>query len=244
MSRHQPTAITPDTCLTDVNQDGKCRPRRYVRLEGGSRLFYEKRYYLKARPVPKGWSVTWCWTHRDATHVAPDLGDALDGALSLAGDVDLIPPTEEQRAFFRMGRRTLSTRLIDGQFPDYERVVPKENQICLEFIRLDLVRIVKRMKILSGDKSKLVQVACSRDKVWVSLKNASESAQDIIAVDYEGSELSIGFNVDYLLDFLLNMRDEKVQIRIRDEATQGLFTVSSEIHDLDYKHVIMPMRLA
>ncbi|MDJ0836272.1 MAG: DNA polymerase III subunit beta [Acidobacteriota bacterium] len=150
----------------------------------------------------------------------------------------------ENRIFFKVGVRVLFSRLIDGKFPDYNKAVPQSNDIVFDLKRGDLLNIVRRKAVLSSDKSKLVRLTFSPGELVVVLKNSERGESvDKLAVEYDGDLLDVGFNVDYLLDFLKNMSNDKIQIKIKDEASQGLFTVIDETHDVDYKHVIMPMRL-
>jgi DNA polymerase-3 subunit beta len=151
----------------------------------------------------------------------------------------------ENRIFFKVGVRVLFSRLIDGKFPDYNKAIPQDNDIVFELERAKLLEVVRRKVVLSSEKSKLVRLTFSPGELVVVLKNAERGESiDKIAVEYDGKVLDVGFNVDYLLDFLKNMSNDTIQIKLKDEASQGLFTVIDKTYDVDYKHVIMPMRLA
>ncbi len=150
----------------------------------------------------------------------------------------------ENRIFFKVGVRVLFSRLIDGKFPDYNKAVPQDNDIVFELDRSELLNIIRRKAVLSSDKSKLVRLTFSPGELVVVLKNSERGeSTDKLAVEYDGELLDLGFNVDYLLDFLKSMSNDKVVIKIKDVASQGLFTVVEDTYDTDYKHVIMPMRL-
>lgn len=150
----------------------------------------------------------------------------------------------ENRVFFKVGVRILFSRLIDGKFPDYNKAIPQGNDTVLELDRGVLLNIIRRKSVLASDKSKLVRLNFSPGELVVILKNAERGESvDKIAVEYEGEMLSVGFNVQYVNEFLKNMSNDKIQIKIKDEASQGLFTVTDETYEIDYKHVIMPMRI-
>ena len=137
------------------------------------------------------------------------------------------------------------SRLIDGKFPDYHKAIPVGNDKAIVIDRVKLFEIVRRKSVLSSDKSKLVRLSFSPGEMVVVLKNAERGESiDKLAIDYEMEAVDVGFNVDYLLEYLKNMSVEKIEINIKDHASQGLFQlVNEEDTGLDYKHIIMPMRL-
>ncbi len=151
----------------------------------------------------------------------------------------------ENRIFFKIGPRVLFSRLIDGKFPDYHKAIPVGNDKTIIIDRVKLFEIVRRKSVLSSDKSKLVRLSFSPGEMVVVLKNAERGESiDKLAIEYEAEAVDVGFNVDYLLEFLKNMSAEKIEIHIKDHASQGLFQlVNEEDTGLDYKHIIMPMRL-
>ncbi|CAM2067224.1 DNA polymerase III subunit beta [Sulfidibacter corallicola] len=150
----------------------------------------------------------------------------------------------ENRIFFKIGPRVLFSRLIDGKFPDYNKAIPLNNDKSFVLERSKLLEIVRRKSVLSSDKSKLVRLSFGPGEMVVVLKNAERGESiDKLSVDYDGEMVDVGFNVDYLLEFLKNMNVEKIEINIRDNASQGLFKLVDEGEELDYKHIIMPMRL-
>jgi DNA polymerase-3 subunit beta len=150
----------------------------------------------------------------------------------------------ENRIFFKVGLRVLFSRLIDGKFPDYNRAVPENNDKVFEFPRADLLSILRRKVVLSSDKSKLVRLSFKPGELVVVLKNAERGESvDRVKVDYDGDLVDVGFSVDYLHDFLKNMDNDQIEINVKDESSQGLFKVLEDPYALDYKHVIMPMKL-
>lgn len=153
----------------------------------------------------------------------------------------------ENRIFFEIGPRVLFSRLVDGKFPDYTKAIPQNNDKQFEFDRKLLLDIVRRKSVLSSDKSKLVRMSFRSGELTVVLKNAERGESvDKIGIEYEGEPVNVGFNVDYVMEFLKNMRSAKIEINLRDESSQGLFRLvenDEEQSDQNYLHVIMPMRL-
>lgn len=152
--------------------------------------------------------------------------------------------SKENRIFFQVGVRVLFSRLIDGKFPDYSRAVPAETQHSFTFERAALLNIIKRKIVLRSDKSKLVRLSFQPGELTVVLRNAERGESvDKLAIEYDGESLDVGFNVDYIHDFLRNVQADKVEMNLQDEASQGLFRLVEEEAEVDYKHIIMPMRL-
>ena len=149
----------------------------------------------------------------------------------------------ENRIFFKVGVRILFSRLIDGKFPDYNKAIPMNNDKVFVLDRGPLVEILRRKIVLSSDKSKLVRFSFASGELVVVLKNSERGESiDRMPVEFDGDPLDVGFNVDYIHEFLKNIKTPQVEINVKDEASQGLFRVIDD-SDLDYKHVIMPMRL-
>jgi DNA polymerase-3 subunit beta len=151
---------------------------------------------------------------------------------------------KDNRVFFQIGPRTLFSRLVDGKFPDYGKAIPQDNNLKFDFDRTLLLNIVKRKVVLSTEKSKLVRLSFKPGEVVVVLRSPERGESvDRMGIEYDGESLDVGFNVDYLLDFLKNMNTPGVELYLRDESSQGLFRLAGDETGVDYKHVIMPMRL-
>jgi DNA polymerase-3 subunit beta len=151
---------------------------------------------------------------------------------------------KENRVFFKVGVRILFGRLIDGKFPDYTKAIPQDNDKHFLFDRSSLLEIMRRKAVLSSEKSKLVRLSFNPGELTVVLKNSERGESvDKLQIEYDDAALDVGFNVDYIHEFLKNMKNEKVEVQIRDESSQGLFKDLENKYGIDYKHVIMPMRL-
>jgi DNA polymerase-3 subunit beta len=164
------------------------------------------------------------------------------GRLLSEFDGELTFESGENHLFFELGSRTLVSRMIDGQFPAYERVIPKGNNKVLEFERDRLASAIKRVALLSNERSRAVKFEVIEGSVEIT-SSSSElgEAKEQLAVDYTGSPITISFNAHYVLDFLNVVETEVVSLSLKDEVSQALMCpVSAEGYN--YTYVIMPMR--
>jgi len=165
------------------------------------------------------------------------------GKLLAEGDGDVAFESGENHLFFEVGGRVLISRTIDGQFPAYERVIPKGNDKLIEFDRERLTSAIKRVALLSNERSRAVKVDIDKGKVEVT-SSSSEfgEAREQIVVDYAGSPITISFNAQYVLDFLNVVETDVVSLSLKDEVSQAVMKpVGAEGYD--YTYVIMPMRI-
>jgi DNA polymerase-3 subunit beta len=136
-----------------------------------------------------------------------------------------------------------TSKLIEGKFPDYERVIPKAED-CDKQILIDrelLRQSLARASILSNDKYRAVRVALEKDLLRLVANNPEqEEAEDELEVSYEGDELEIGFNVSYLIEALSVLPAEAARLHLTDGSSSCLITGDS---DSECQYVVMPMRL-
>ena len=159
------------------------------------------------------------------------------------GDGDISYERGENHLFFNVGDRLLISRMIDGQFPAYERVIPKGNDKHIEFERDRLTNAVKRVALLSNERSRAVKFQIEKGKVEVTSSSPEiGEATETITVDYSGASLQICFNAQYVLDFLAAVATDVVSLELKDEVSQAVMKpVGAEGYD--YTYVIMPMRV-
>ena len=145
------------------------------------------------------------------------------------------------QARFRFGSVELVTKLIDGKFPDYTRVIPTNYQKCISLDRLVLLQALQRAAILSNEKFRGVRWMLTANALRISCtNNEQEEAQEELEVDYGGEALDVGFNINYLLDALNNVHDGKVDCAFGDANSSMLLTVPERS---EFKYVVMPMRI-
>ncbi len=150
---------------------------------------------------------------------------------------------QENHLFFRVGDRVLISRMIEAQFPAYERVVPKGNDKSVEFDRERLANALKRVALLSPERSRAVKFSIEEGKVEVSSSSPEfgEAKETILVDDYKGKPLSIGFNGQYVLQFLDVVGTTQVVLELKDEVSQAVMKpVGAEGYE--YTYVLMPMR--
>jgi DNA polymerase III subunit beta len=165
------------------------------------------------------------------------------GKLLTEGDGDIHYEAGENHLFFDVAERVLISRMIDGQFPAYERVIPKANDKLIEFERERLTNAVKRVALLSNERSRAVKFEIDKNKVEVT-SSSSEfgEAREQLPVDYPGAAMTISFNAQYVLDFLNVVETDVVSLSLKDEVSQAVMKpVGAEGYD--YTYVIMPMRI-
>ena len=165
------------------------------------------------------------------------------GKLLAEGDGDIMFEGGENHLFFEVGGRMLISRMIDGQFPAFERVIPKGNDKDIEFERERLTNAVKRVALLSNERSRAVKFEIEKGKVEVT-SSSSEfgEAREQLPVDYTGTAMTISFNAQYVLDFLNVVETDIVSLSLKDEVSQAVMKPVGA-QGYDYTYVIMPMRI-
>ena len=133
------------------------------------------------------------------------------------------------------------TKLVEGKFPDYNRVIPKNHKHKITLGRTALLSTLQRTAILTSDKFKGVRLNIDPGSLRVASNNAEqEEAVDELDIDYGGDSIEIGFNVTYLIDALTNMSQDMVSIELSDGNSSALFTIPD---NATFKYVVMPMRI-
>jgi DNA polymerase-3 subunit beta len=133
--------------------------------------------------------------------------------------------------------------MIDGQFPAYEKVIPKGNDKRVEFERDRLTQAVRRVAILSNERSRAVKMILEKGKVEVTSSSPEfGEAKEALVVDYSGTPVTICFNAQYVVDFLGAVETDSVALEFKDEMSQAVMSpVGAEGYT--YTYVIMPMRV-
>jgi len=150
---------------------------------------------------------------------------------------------DENNLFFRVGPRTLISRIIESKFPNYQAVIPKDNSGRLVIAREELAGAIRRVSLLSAERSKGIKFTVEKNKLRLFSSNPEiGEARDRLAVDYKGQDLEIGFNAQYLLDFLTAVGSEKVVFEIKDENSAVLLKPEAD-EALTNIYVLMPMKI-
>jgi DNA polymerase-3 subunit beta len=163
--------------------------------------------------------------------------------------VKLLADTDEElrielsatQAAFAFGGVELVSKLIDGKFPDYTRVIPVGHKNVLAIEREVLRQALSRAAILSNEKFRGVRLVLTDGSLRVVCSNAEqEEAEETLEVRYQGEALDIGFNVNYLLDALNNVPGSEVHCSFGDSSSSALLAFPAEA---EFKYVVMPMRI-
>ncbi len=147
----------------------------------------------------------------------------------------------DNNAIVRKGQVTVVMRLVDGEFPDYTRVIPKTRDQEAIIPRDQFLHALKRIAILASERSRGVKVRLAPGVLEVSSSNPElGEAREDFEIDYQGPETSIGFNARYMIDILQSMGDEQVVMVFKDNISPAMITPTATD---DYQTVVMPMRL-
>jgi DNA polymerase-3 subunit beta len=150
-----------------------------------------------------------------------------------------IAPTQVR---FTFGQVEVVSKLVEGKFPDFQRVIPKGYKNAFTIGREELQRSLQRAAILTSDKFKGVRCLVEPGQMKIMSTNADqEEAQEELEIAYQGDALDIGFNVTYLLDVLANLKVDMLEISLGSEATSSALITIPE--NEQFKYVVMPMRI-
>ncbi|QMT39931.1 DNA polymerase III subunit beta [Neisseria shayeganii] len=142
---------------------------------------------------------------------------------------------------FRCNDTVVVSKVVDGKFPDFNRVIPQDNDKIFQLNRTDLLGALERAAILANEKFRgarlqlrpgLLSVLCSN--------NEQEEAREELEIAYQGGELEVGFNIGYLMDVLRNVHSDDIQLAFGDANRSTLFTIPD---NPDFKYIVMPMRI-
>jgi DNA polymerase-3 subunit beta len=145
------------------------------------------------------------------------------------------------QAKFEFDGMEFTTKLVEGKFPDYNRVIPKNHKNIVVLGRAALLASLQRAAILTSEKFKGVRLNLEPGTLRVASNNAEqEEAVDELDIDYGGDSIEIGFNVTYLIDVLGNMGQDMVKLELADSNSSALVTIPD---NASFKYVVMPMRI-
>lgn len=163
--------------------------------------------------------------------------------IKLLGDNDDEVSIEisENQAKFSFSNIIMISKIVEGKFPDYNKVIPVNYQNNITIDRITLLQALQRAAILSNEKFSGVRLVLTQNSLRILCSNTEqEEAQEELDVAYEGIPLDIGFNIKYLLDVLNNLDNEQIICSFGDVNSSGLITVPN---NNNFKYVVMPMRI-
>jgi DNA polymerase-3 subunit beta len=150
---------------------------------------------------------------------------------------------DESHLFFQVGHRLLISRILTGQFPNYEAVLPRDNNKSVVLERVELNDAVRRVSQLADQRSHAVKFAVSTDGIEISASSPEYGeAKENIDKEYKGDPIAIGFNSSYVLDFLAAAAEGPISIELKDEQSAGQMRPLAD-ESYRYRYIIMPMRI-
>ncbi len=163
--------------------------------------------------------------------------------LSSGYESDISLGMDGNHIFFEVGPRLLISRMLYGQFPNYDMVMPKNNDKSIQFDGALLNSAIRRVALMADERSHAIRFHLEPNQLVISSQNAEEGeARETIQTDYAGEEVDIGFNAQYLQDFLNVVGDGAVAFEFKDGNSQAQLRPADGT-EYDYKYVVMPMRL-
>lgn len=150
---------------------------------------------------------------------------------------------DESNLFFKVKNRTLISRIIEGKFPHFEEVIPKDNPNVLTVSREEIMNAIRRVSLLSSERSKGIKFNIEKNEIRLFSSNPEiGEARDKLDVDYDAQDLEIGFNSQYILDFLSVVKSENIRFELKDENNAALLKPEVE-EDVNFIYVLMPMKI-
>ncbi len=147
----------------------------------------------------------------------------------------------ERHIFIQSEKQTLFIRLIEGNYPDYNRVIPQENEITIDVPKNEFIGALKRVSLLANDNTKGVSFYFCNDSLSISTSNPEiGEAKEDIGIKYKGDVINIGFNARYFIDVLNVIQEETISVSFKDELSPCLITCKALP---GFKSVVMPMRM-
>ncbi|KKQ92173.1 MAG: polymerase III subunit beta protein [Microgenomates group bacterium GW2011_GWC1_39_7b] len=155
---------------------------------------------------------------------------------------------KEKQALFGFGNTILVSRLLEGEYPDFEKILPKESKMSVRLDKEELLRAVKLSSVFARDSANIVKFKILKESIKVSAESGSSGSQDTKVdakiesrdSDLESGGLEIAFNYRFLEDFIHSVKGEEVEIKLSSESAAGVFKDSGEV---DYLHLIMPVKV-
>ena len=170
--------------------------------------------------------------------------DEIKSLLDSTDDVETIDfAKDESTLYFRIGPRLLTSRQLTGQFPNYEAVLPKDNNKSITVNCDDLTGAIQRVAQFADERSRAVRMRMEKGELKISASSTETGeSEDSIETNYNGDSITIGFNAQYLLDFLKNAGTGEVRMEFKDAQSAGQLR-PAEGDDYKYRYIVMPMRI-
>jgi DNA polymerase-3 subunit beta len=151
---------------------------------------------------------------------------------------------DDNHLFFEIGERLLITRKLTGNFPDYERVLPRDHSLEAKLNREEIRSAIERVAQFADERSRAIRVQFTDGEVRVySSSVETGESEESVPSEYKGPNLEIGFNAQYLLDFLRAIPQDEVAFELKDQKSAGEMRPLGDGTNDKYRYVVMPMRI-
>jgi DNA polymerase-3 subunit beta len=161
---------------------------------------------------------------------------APEGKVMFSGD--------DNHLFFQIGHRLLMTRKLTGNFPDYERVLPKDHTFTAKLEKNEIKSAIERVAQFADERSRAIRVQFAEGEVRVFSSSVEMGeSEESVPCEYNGPDLEIGFNAQYLLDFLRVVPQDHVSFELKDQKSAGEMRPAGEGITGQYRYIVMPMRI-
>jgi len=172
------------------------------------------------------------------------MGEIVKLAEESGPDSKVVFAGDDNHLFFRFGERLLITRKLTGNFPDYERVLPKDNNNIAKFRKEEIRSAIERVAQFADERSRAIRVQFGQGEVkFFSSSVETGESEESVPGEYAGPEIEIGFNAQYLLDFLRAIQQEEVSFALKDQKSAGELRPAGEEGKHHYRYIVMPMRI-
>jgi DNA polymerase-3 subunit beta len=170
-------------------------------------------------------------------------------ALNLLGrlgeDENIMLGSQGTQICFKSGETAVFSRIIEGPYPPYEKVIPGENPYVLTVNRVDLIASLRRMRIIANPATHQVRFTLEPGKMILQAENTDAGeAREELQAHFDSDPLQIAFNGDFLMEILKNMDSESVLLKIKDGATAVVIEELEQDPGMEYLALLMPVRLA
>ena len=163
----------------------------------------------------------------------------------ISGKKDVLLLINDSVFTAKIGKDTIYTRIIDEKFPDYESVIPKDNDKELQVDRKELLAAVKRVSIFSNKTTQQVAMKTETSKLLITTEDPEKAskAQEVLSVSYESDSIEIGFNASYLKDVLSHLTSDNITLKLNTPISASLFYPDNNTEDEKTSMLLMPIRL-
>lgn len=186
-------------------------------------------------------------TEESSFILPPKPANLLKSILPKDGQQIIVMEFDNKNVVFTLPKYRLTCRLIEGNYPNYNAVIPKNNTNCVILDRVELITAIRRVSVCANQASGLVKFHLTNDNLNITAQDIdyATSAEDNLACQYDGTELEIGFKSSFLIDILMNIKSTEIEIKLADATRPGLFLpIDDDDKNQSLLMLLMPMMIS